>query len=404
MRKHFATTITDTQMQRPMEYPELNFQLIVESAPYAIILVDKQCRIAFANGQAEELFSYGRHDLIGQSIDMLIPKRYNEQHSDFRTMLSGLPASPLSRVTREFFAVRHDGTEFAVEINLSRLTATKSAFILAAITDITELLEYRQNLEAKVQERTRELNEALYKEKELVEMKSKFISIASHEFRTPLSTISLVAGILRKHKERISTDEFNARIDSIEKQVRHMTYMLDDILTIGKADAGKIQTQYTSIPVEDFFEQTAAEVEQSIHTHKIRLQVKCSVKKISLDEKLLRNIVLNLLTNAIKFSPQNKSVSLTVTNTPDALKIKVQDKGIGILEEDRAKLFTSFHRGSNVGTIQGTGLGLSIVKKAVDLLNGDIQLQSEVDHGTTFTVTLPFLKSRARKSMALNTH
>jgi PAS domain S-box-containing protein len=383
-----------------MEYPELNFQLMVESAPYAIILVSRACKIAFINDQTEKLFGYHRHELMGQSIEILISKRYRDQHSDLRGMLSGLPASRLSYATREFFAVRKDGTEFGVEIKLSSVTATTGAYVLASVTDITELIEYRQNLEAKVQERTRELNEALYKEKELVEMKSKFISIASHEFRTPLSTISLIAGILRKHKEKISTEEFNARIDSIEKQVRHMTYMLDDILTIGKADAGKIQTQYTSIPIENFFEQTAAEVEQSTNTHKIKRQIKCSVKKINLDEKLLRNIVLNLLTNAIKFSPQSKSVSLTVTNTADTLIIKVRDKGIGILEEDRTKLFTSFHRGSNVGTIQGTGLGLSIVKKAVDLLKGEIQLHSEIDRGTVFTITLPFLKSGIRKKAA----
>jgi signal transduction histidine kinase len=255
--------------------------------------------------------------------------------------------------------------------------------------DITELIEYRQNLEAKVQERTRELNDALHKEKDLVEMKSKFVSIASHEFRTPLSTISLASGILRKHKDALSPVEFNSRVDTIEKQVRHMTYLLDDILIIGKADAGKIQTVYTPVSILNFFRQVATEVEQNSGTHKIRFQCKTTETNFACDEKLLRNITINLLTNAIKFSPDREFITLNISATSGMLTIEITDRGIGITDEDLKNIFTSFHRGTNVGAIPGTGLGLSIVKKAVDLLMGNIKIQSQVTKGTTFIVTLP---------------
>jgi len=245
------------------------------------------------------------------------------------------------------------------------------------------------NLEAKVQERTHELNEALHKEKDLVEMKSKFVSIASHEFRTPLSTISLVSGFLKKHRDKITKDEFDKKLETVEKQVSHMTYLLDDILMIGKSEAGKIKTQYTTIDVHNFFRQTAREVRESTKTHTINLQINCSVKEFRTDEKLIRNIVINLLTNAIKFSPHAQSISLRISNSPDYLKIETEDKGIGITDDDLTNLFTAFHRGINVGTIQGTGLGLSIVKKAVDLLHGDIKIVSKPAQGTLITVILP---------------
>jgi signal transduction histidine kinase len=240
-----------------------------------------------------------------------------------------------------------------------------------------------------VKERTRDLNEALQKEKELVEMKGKFVSIASHEFRTPLSNILLAAGFLTKHHKKISAEEFSNKLQSIEKQVSHMTFLLDDILMIGKGEAGKIMTNYSSISIDEFFIQTVREVEQNADSHRIRLNLNCSVKHFDADEKLLRNILINLLTNAIKFSGHIKEVAVTVSNTSRFLHMDVADRGIGISPDDMEKLFIAFHRGMNVGAIQGTGLGLSIVKKAVQLLKGEIKVKSNIGKGTIFHVELP---------------
>lgn len=256
---------------------------------------------------------------------------------------------------------------------------------------ITQAIERknRQDSLRKSEEGLQKLNDALHKEKELVEMKSKFVSIASHEFRTPLSVIARAADALGEKRNTLSADKFDEHIARIKQQVLHMTHLLDDLLTIGKADAGKIDPHYTVIVIKEFFGQLVLEVEQSYVTHKIDLQIDCAVKTIRSDEKLLRNIVLNLLTNAIKFSPGQTTVYVTISNTPDLLTVKVEDNGIGILKEDLANIFTAFHRGSNVDKIQGTGLGLSIVKKAVDLLDGEIKVQRKPRRGTVISVMLP---------------
>jgi signal transduction histidine kinase len=255
--------------------------------------------------------------------------------------------------------------------------------------DVTEVVRYRQGLERMVEERTQKLNEALKMEKELVEVKSKFVSIASHEFRTPLSAIILDTGFIKKYKDKLKSEELDKKLADIEKQVHHMTYLLEDVLLVGKAEAGKIHVVLKKISI-DFFETLAKQVVQSGGTgHKLRYTLDGNLKGIVSDEKLLRNIVVNLLTNAIKFSPGSKYVTMAVTCTKSHLIILVSDSGIGIPAWDIKNLFTSFSRGSNAGAIEGTGLGLSIVKKAVDLLHGTVEVKSRLNKGTQFTVMLP---------------
>jgi PAS domain S-box-containing protein len=262
--------------------------------------------------------------------------------------------------------------------------------VIFVAQNITELTEYRLNLEKKVEERTRELNEALSKEKELVDLKSRFVSIVSHEFRTPLSTISISSGLIRKYQSKISPKEIDEKLENIEKQVSHMTYMLDDVLLIGKAEAGKLQIQKKEIGILEFFKNICEEVEKSTgSTHQIDLTEQLLVKKMVSDERLLRNITINLLTNAIKFSPKAERAEMNLSSDADEVSITVRDFGIGIPKEDKENLFEPFYRGKNVSTIQGTGLGLSIIKKAVDLLKGSVTMKSEVGKGTEITVTLP---------------
>jgi PAS domain S-box-containing protein len=267
--------------------------------------------------------------------------------------------------------------------------------VIMVAQNITELIDYRKGLERMVQERTRELNEALQKEKELVDLKTKFVAMASHEFRTPLSTISLATGFIRRYKERISGEEVDRKLDDIVRQIEHMNYLLEDVLTVGKTDAGKVNVNAQVIEVERFFEVLAREVYLSSEkTHRIRLAISCDRNLITSDPRMLRIIVVNLLTNAIKFSPGQPSVDLRVTDTNRTLRVEVSDSGIGIPEDDRENLFNSFHRGSNTMAIQGTGLGLSIVRKTVDLLGGSIHVDSTVNKGTTFIIAIPLHESK----------
>lgn len=248
----------------------------------------------------------------------------------------------------------------------------------------------RKHLEKLVQERTQELQEALKKEKQLVEMKNQFVAIASHEFRTPLATINFATNFLYNYLDRIDKEEILSKLRKIERQVLHMTALLDDVIMAGRTDLNKIPVIKSRIKIKSIIDKIVEEVQHTTkNTHTIALQYNVSVTEIETDEKLLRNILINLLTNAIKFSPNFSRVDFIVMQENDMLNIEVSDKGIGIAEDDKPRLFEAFHRGKNATTISGTGLGLSIVKKAVELLNGTIELISEVNQGTTVKITLP---------------
>lgn len=256
--------------------------------------------------------------------------------------------------------------------------------------DVTELSGYRKALERKVEERTRELQRALKKEQEVVELKSRFVSIASHEFRTPLSTIQYSTNFIRLHPDIIGRKDLQNKLDTIEKQVAHMTSLLDDVLTYGKSESGKINLVLSGIVLADFFKKIIEEVGHNTNnTHTIVSDFHNIPEELTSDEKLLRNITINLLTNAIKFSPGKKYVDLIVRKLSGDLIITVRDEGIGIPADEMDKIFDPFLRGKATSAIQGTGLGLSIVKKAVELLQGTIQTDSQVGRGTTFTVIIP---------------
>jgi signal transduction histidine kinase len=248
----------------------------------------------------------------------------------------------------------------------------------------------RKKLEALVQERTRELEEAIKKEKQLVDLKNQFVAIASHEFRTPLSTIRFAAEYLHDYLEKIEEAEIRSKLKKIEKQVTHMTALLEDVIMAGRTDLKKILVVKSRIELRNLIDKIIEDVQNSTrNTHRIELNYAVVSREIDTDEKLFRNIFINLLSNAIKYSPGKDSVLLNIVEENGLLMITVSDQGIGILEEDQVKLFEAFQRGSNAASIAGTGLGLSIVKKAVELLKGSIRLQSRLNEGTIVEVQLP---------------
>jgi PAS domain S-box-containing protein len=261
--------------------------------------------------------------------------------------------------------------------------------VIGAMQDVTELMQYRHGLEKMVEARTHALNAALEKEKELVAVKSKFVSIASHEFRTPLSTIALAAGFIKRHKNKLSSADIDRKLENIDKQVSQMTYLLDDILTVGKGEAGKLLVKMEEMDVKTFKRLAQEAIQSTAKKHKLVFSQECERDIIVTDEKLIRNIIINLVTNAVKFSPDADRVVMDVRASDELLMMRVQDYGMGIPEKDIPNLFNTFSRGSNVAEIEGTGLGLSIVKKAVDMLNGQIEVRSEIKKGTEFQISIP---------------
>jgi len=248
----------------------------------------------------------------------------------------------------------------------------------------------RKKLEKLIEERTHELHEALAKEKELVEMKSRFVAIASHEFRTPLSTINFAANFLQDNFQQLDPEEISSKLKKIEKQVIHMTSLLEDVILVGRNDVNKIQVIKSSIPLRPFIDKIIEDVIQTTkNTHVINLSYDVKTDHLVADEKLLRNIFINLLTNAIKFSPGKKEVEFKLKEKDEILYLEVIDHGIGISKADKEHLFEAFYRGTNTASIAGSGLGLSIVKKAVELLKGEMELNSEENKGTQVNVKFP---------------
>lgn len=276
----------------------------------------------------------------------------------------------------EVIARRCNGEEFYQELSI---TALSDGGFVCNVRDISD----RKQFEI-------EMLKALKREKELSELKSRFVSIVSHEFRTPLTTILSSAELLQKYGLRDSDDKNQIRFGRIVNGVRRMTQLLDDVLIFNRMEAGKLLFNPVPLNLLEFCNDLIEEMQAQISpAHTITLITETEQSHYCLDEHLLRHILTNLISNAIKYSPKGGRVQVRLGGAPDTITFSVKDEGIGIPTADLEQLFTIFHRGSNVETIPGTGLGLAIVKQCVDLQNGKINVVTEAGKGTEFTVTLP---------------
>jgi PAS domain S-box-containing protein len=365
-----------------------NINNLIDKANAIIIGVDTRGYITDWNDYCSIITGYKKTDVFAKKFSEIVLKE--ENRADFEYLLLRVMSHEVV-TNHEVYIWTQDGLQRTWLLNSSIRTSEAGSIIGIVFVgqDATELMEYRNSLEQQVHDRTFELQQALAKEKEIVDLKSRFVSIASHEFRTPLSSIEHAAGFLRSRKE-LSSTELNLKLDIIEKQIKHMSHLLDDVLTYGKSEAGKIKLIVTQVALMEFIQKIVEDVGHSTKgTHGIELRTSQLPDQITTDEKLFRNIIINLLTNAIKFSPGKAYVYLTVTANRNKLTMTVKDDGIGIAEEELTKIFEPFERSKRVESIQGTGLGLSIVKKALELLSGTIEVNSELGRGTTFTVTIP---------------
>jgi len=253
-----------------------------------------------------------------------------------------------------------------------------------------EIVRINKDLEKKIRERTLELTEALEREKELSEIKSRFVTLASHEFRTPLSAILSSASLITHYKERDQDDKRQKHIDRIKASISNLTDILDRFLSLEKLEHGKVETSITKFNLFEFIEDTMSEMDGMLR--KKNQQINFSFegeREIFQDKKILRNILLNLLSNASKYSMDEKKIHLTAKVSNSFISVTIRDEGIGIPKEAQKNMFSKFYRAGNVTHIQGTGLGLNIVKKYVELLDGSISFKSQEGAGTTFVVQFP---------------
>jgi signal transduction histidine kinase len=252
-------------------------------------------------------------------------------------------------------------------------------------TDVTELKRAETLLRASEQQ----LRSALEQERELSQIKSRLVSMTSHEFRTPLAVISTIYQSLRDFYDRMDAEQRQKRFDRMGEQIRHMTHMLDDILLINRIEEGKQNVKLEAFDLCDLLSQIIDEFRESASTHTLHFETDQESLPIEADPMLTRQIITNLLSNAIKYSPVGSTVTIQLATQADQAQLVVRDQGIGIPEADQPMVFDAFHRAENVGKIKGTGFGLSIVKHAVEMQNGHISFESKQGSGTTFTVKLP---------------
>jgi signal transduction histidine kinase len=266
-----------------------------------------------------------------------------------------------------------------------------------------EIRKLNTELERKVDERTyilkealekleqsqTELHEALEKEKQLNEIKSRFVSMASHEFRTPLSAVLSSAALLSKYTKEDDQEKRDKHITRIKDSVKHLNDILEDFLSLGKLDEGRISADPHEFNLKEMINETLTDVKAVLKPgQKFNLQFEGPENAIA-DKKLLRNILINLLSNASKFSHEDSPIDISVANEDGQTSLTVKDHGIGISEKDQEHLFSIFYRASNVTNIQGTGLGLHIVKRYLNLMNGTVNLRSKLGKGTAIMITFP---------------
>ena len=361
---------------------------LIENANAVIIGIDTQGYITEWNEMSSRITGYTKNDALTQVFsDLLIDKGHR---LDFSLHMKEILSAKLIS-NYELPVIARDGRKLILLINATpRKNASGQVIgILVVGQDITELSEYRKTLERKVDERTMALQASIQKEKELVDIKNRFIATASHEFKSPLSSIHYDVEWIKANLEKLSTEEKIVKLDQIQSRVRRMSVMLEDLLTIGKSDAGKLRAHKAKVELKSFFQKIIRDVEiNTKSTHAIRLDFPQPALEIESDEKLMRNIFINLLNNAIKFSPGENEIFLSIAAEGPSVVMRIRDKGIGIDEKDLQTIFEPFTRGRNAEQIKGTGLGLSIVKKAVETIGGKMTVESQIGKGTEFKITL----------------
>lgn len=397
---------------------------LFENATEGIVVTNSLGIIILINPSACQMFGYSPEELEGQKIEVLIPPAARENHIKHRKNFYDHPANRKMGNNRDLLAGRKDGSCFPVEVSLSTYIQNDERYVIAFVIDITHRKEIEQNmvlqqhqlervtdemrllnadLEIKVEQRTtilkealqkleesqNELSQALDKERQLNEIKGRFVAMASHEFRTPLSTVLSSASLIDKYTSTDDQDKRARHIEKIKNSVRHLNNLLEDFLSLGKLDEGKIGIHLFEFDLEDLIRDTIEEMNPTLKEGQRVLFKNNHQNLITSDKNLIRNILFNLLSNAIKFSDPSGKILVTTSIKENNTYISIQDEGMGISEEDKKHLFSSFFRGRNVVNIQGTGLGLHIVKRYIDLLGGSISLESKLGEGTIITFSIP---------------
>lgn len=375
---HVSAAIERHQALDEMRKSEERYRTVIEKVGVGVVVVQDGTMV-FANPALVRIVGHSLEYLLTQPFTATIhPDDVSIVVDRHHKRLRGEPVEAFYG----FRIITKDGETRSLELNAVKIEWGKRDATLLFVVDATERLEL---------EKTQ--RQALQKQIELSDMKSRFISMASHEFRTPLATIHGSVELLQHYGERMPADKKQLTLQKIDESVERMTHMLENVLIIGQANAGHLECKPRPLAITPFclglLDETRSALSQQYEKVRVALDLPNALQLYLLDETLIRNVVGNLLSNAIKYSPEGGDVKLHIYEEAKHLVLQVSDQGIGIPASDLPHLFDSFHRASNVGTITGTGLGLSIVKEATHCHGGTIAVQSEPGRGSCFTVHLP---------------
>lgn len=363
-----------------LERANQEYRLLFEKNPQPMWTYDPDT-LAFtsANQEAIRQYGYTRDEFMQMTLKDIRPQE------DIPALLTDVQSRPSTR--KIWKHKKKDGSLIDVEVIANSIYLDQKEVRLVLAHDVTES---RKAEEARLE--SEKLSIELEKEKELRELKNRFISMASHEYRNPLAAIMLSADLLSQYWYKMTDEKRNQHLAKIRDRIEYMTALIDDVLTIGRMESGRVEFSPTDLELDRLCEDIVREYRSiSKDTHTIAYSSLGDGFDIQADENLIRQIVTNLLSNAVKYSPNGGMVSVTLACNENHVILTVADQGIGIPQDDQQRLFETFHRAGNVSNISGTGLGLVIVKQAVEAHSGTIDFESEVDVGTRFTVRLPLM-------------
>jgi PAS domain S-box-containing protein len=407
-------------------------QAIFETAIDGIITIDIKGFVLSFNTAASSLFGFKANEVIGQNIKMLMPEPYHSEHDSYIGRYQKTRKPHIIGIGREVIGKRKDGTTFPMRLAVSEVTLQSGTIYTGIIHDLSDvklaeqkfkelnealeliveerteklsdvvniLLETNQKLENEIKEREKveeallqsevELRAALQKEMELSELKSRFVSMASHEFRTPLSTILSSASIIGRYTKSDNQEQREKHINRIKSAINNLAGILNDFLSLSKLEEGKIEYQPSEFEINEFYSETVDEIQGLLKPGQyIKIEGEIAKTIVSLDKRILKNVLFNLLSNASKYSGEGAKIICKHSIVNQYLHLQIVDEGIGIPESEQQHLFGRFFRASNSVNIQGTGLGLNIVKQYVELMKGTVSYESEESKGSTFSITIP---------------
>lgn len=414
----------------------LRLKAIIETATDGIIAIDQRGTVEMANESAASLFGYDVEDMLGRNVKMLMPEPDHSSHDGYIANYLRTGEKKIIGIGREVTGRRKDGTTFPCRLSISEVKLEDRIIFTGIVHDLTEQKEAEQRvirlneeLEKRVEERTEELAAAVNqllntntklkheiqerkiiekalrnseqeariayeKERELNQLKSRFVSMASHEFRTPLSTILSSADLIEAYVKAEQNEKRLKHTQRIKSAVANLTGILNDFLSLSKLEEGKIDKHPVTFSLSAFCAEVLDEIQGLLKTGQyIQHNHDDWDCEITMDKKLLKNIFFNLLSNAIKYSEEGERIDCLLKVENEHLSIQVRDYGIGIPEDEQQHLFTRFFRARNVENIQGTGLGLNIVKRYVEIMQGKVTFESRLGAGTTFHVSIPLVKN-----------